>query len=49
MVEKTVFYAVRHGESVANASGIVSDKGIDHALTALGLEQAKETALSLRS
>ncbi len=40
---------VRHGESEANISGIVSDKNIDHQLTARGVLQAEETAARLKN
>lgn len=47
MPKPTDFIFVRHGQSQANANGVVNDG--DSPLTALGVEQAKETARALRS
>jgi broad specificity phosphatase PhoE len=40
---------VRHGESDANKKGVISDKNIDHELTATGIQQAQETAEYLKN
>ena len=40
---------IRHGESDANERGIISDKNVDHELTATGIQQAQETAECLKN
>ncbi|EPJ49942.1 MAG: hypothetical protein OFPI_21750 [Osedax symbiont Rs2] len=40
---------VRHGESEANKKGIISDKNVDHPLTAKGIFQAEKTAERLKN
>ncbi|MGR3837701.1 MAG: histidine phosphatase family protein [Cognatishimia sp.] len=44
MLQATRFVVIRHGESDANRKGIISDKYVDHPLTELGLQQARQTA-----
>jgi len=49
LVQKTTLIVVRHGESDANRRRIISAKMVDHSLTALGLQQAQETAGNLKT
>jgi probable phosphoglycerate mutase len=41
------FYFVRHGESAANIAHIISNRSLDHPLTDLGRQQARQLAQSL--
>jgi probable phosphoglycerate mutase len=41
-------FFIRHGESVANVLNIISNRGFQHPLTALGEQQANELAAALQ-
>ncbi|MCP3901265.1 MAG: histidine phosphatase family protein [Desulfobacteraceae bacterium] len=43
MLNNISLIVVRHGESDANKYGIISDREVDHELTATGIQQARET------
>ncbi len=48
MNRTNTYIVIRHGESDANARRIISDKNIDHSLTANGIRQARKTAELLK-